>query len=82
MRGSWEPNDRIAFAVASFRLAKEHHLLFSNEKCASAKALTRPLLEAALRTIWIDEDASEPEIINLTKGRDRLPLLKELNDLS
>jgi len=66
------------------RLAKGHHssihILFSNDKCASAKALARPLLEAALRTIWIAEDASEPDIINLTKGRGRLPLLKELND--
>ena len=54
-RGDWEPNDRIAFAMASFRLAQEHHssihLLFSFNKHASANALARPLLEAGLRTI-------------------------------
>ena len=83
VRGSWEPNDRVAFSMASFRLAKEHHssihLLISNDKSASARALTRPMLEAALRVIWIAEDAGEQEIINLTKGRGIVPLLGELN---
>jgi hypothetical protein len=85
MRGSWEPNDRIAFAMASFRLAQEHHcsthLLFSNDKCASARALARPVMEAGLRTIWLLEEASERDITELAKGRERLPLLGDLNRL-
>jgi hypothetical protein len=82
LRGSWEPNDRIAFAMASFRLAQEHHssihLLFRNNKSASANALVRPILEAGLRTIWLAQDASDQKIIAIAKGRE-LPLLGELN---
>jgi hypothetical protein len=85
LRGSWEPNDRIAFAMASFRLAQEHHrsthLLFSNDGCSSARALARPLMEAALRSVWLLEEASERDIIELAKGRERLPLLGDLNRL-
>jgi hypothetical protein len=85
MRGSWEPNDRIAFAMASFRLAQEHHcssnLLFSNDKCASARALARPLMEAGLRTVWLLEEASERDITELAKRREKLPLLGDLNRL-
>jgi hypothetical protein len=82
LRGSWEPNDRIAFAMASFRLAQEHHssihLLLRHNKCASANALARPVLEAGLRTIWIVDDASEGEIEGIVKGRE-FPILGELN---
>jgi hypothetical protein len=85
MRGTWEPNDRIAFAMASFRLAQEHHcsthLLISNDKCSSARALARPLMEAGLRTVWLLDEASERDIIELAKGRERLPLLGNLNRL-
>jgi hypothetical protein len=73
LRGSWEPNDRIAFAMASFRLAQEHHsatlLLFRHDKRTSANALARPLLEAGFRTIWLIEDASDQEIKAIVKGR-------------
>jgi hypothetical protein len=72
-RGSWEPNDRIAFAMASFRLAQEHHsatlLLFRHDKPTSANALARSLLEAGFRTIWLIEDASDQEIKAIVKGR-------------
>lgn len=72
LRGSWEPNDRIAFAMASFRLAQEHHsaslLLFRHNKPMSANALARPLLEAGFRTIWLIEDASDQEIKAIVKG--------------
>src|SRR5580658_511558 len=85
MRGSWEPNNRLAFAMASFRLAQEHHcsthLLISNDKCSSARALARPLMEAGLRTVWLLDEASERDIIELAKGRERLPLLGNLNRL-
>jgi hypothetical protein len=83
LRGSWEPDNRLAFAMASFRMAQEHHssihLLFSADKCASARALARPLLEATTRTVWIAEDASDVDIMNLAKGRG-VPLLKELSE--
>ncbi|RZU40192.1 DUF6988 family protein [Edaphobacter modestus] len=82
--GSWEPNDRIALAVASFELALEHHssihLLLRHNKCASANALARPLLEAALRTTWLAEKASEKEISGILKGRN-VPILGELNSV-
>ena len=43
LRGAWEPNDRIAFAMASFRLPQEHHssihLRFDHNKSVSANAL-------------------------------------------
>src|SRR5437868_6649832 len=82
LRGSWEPSDRIAFAMASFRLAQEHHsatlLLFRHDKPKSANALARPLLEAGLRTIWLIEDASEQEITAIIKGR-AMPIFGELN---
>jgi hypothetical protein len=82
MRGSWEPNNRVAFAMASFRLAQEHHssihLLLRHNKCASANALARPALEAGLRTIWIVEDASDGEIEGIVNGRE-FPILGELN---
>ena len=82
LRGSWEPNNRIALTVASFRLAQEHHgaihLLISNGKYASANALARPMLEAALRTIWIAEDASDKQISRLLKNGGGLPLLGTL----
>jgi hypothetical protein len=83
LRGTWEPNDRIAFAMASFRLAQEHHasihLLFGNNKPSSANALARPLLEAALRVVWIAEEASNQEISALANGRESvIPLLGEL----
>jgi hypothetical protein len=85
MRGSWEPNDRIAFAMASFRLAQEHHcsshLLISNDKCSSARALARPVMEAGLRTVWLLEEATERDITELAKGREKLPLLGDLNRL-
>jgi hypothetical protein len=81
-RGSWEPNDRIAFAMASFRLAQEHHsatlLLFRHDKPTSANALARPLLEAGFRTIWLIEDASDQEIKAIVKGR-AMPIFGELN---
>jgi hypothetical protein len=85
MRGSWEPNDRVAYAMASFRLAQEHHssihLLISNDRCASARALVRPLFEAGLRTVWFLEEASDQEIIAIARGREKLPTLGELNRL-
>lgn len=81
MRGSWEPNDRIALSVASFRLAQEHHaslhLLYQHGKFSSAKALTRPLIETGLRTLWIAEIASDEKLQNVMKGRE-LPLLGKL----
>jgi hypothetical protein len=84
MRGSWEPNDRIAFAMASFRLAQEHHhsirLLFEHNKFASANALARPLVEAGLRTLWLAEDASEAQIVDIVRGKGRTPLLTDLNN--
>lgn len=84
LRGSWEPNDRIALAVASFRLALEHHssihLLFRHNKRASANALARPLLEAALRTIWLAEKASEKKISGILKGG-QVPMLGELSSV-
>jgi hypothetical protein len=83
MRGSWEPNDRIAYAMASFRLAQEHHssihLLISNDRCASARALARLLVEAGLRTVWFLEEVSDQEIIAIARGREKLPTLGELN---
>lgn len=83
LRGSWEPDDRIALAMASFRLAQEHHgsihLLFSKGKNASARALVRPVIEAALRVIWLLEDASHSEITAIVKGRE-LPILGTLKD--
>ena len=82
-RGAWEPNDRIALAMASFRLTREHHgsmhLLFSHNRDISAKTLARPLLEVALRTLWIAEDASDQEIADVLNGRGTLPLLGILN---
>ena len=83
LRGAWEPNDRIAFAMASFKLAQEHHvsihLLTRHAKYASANALARPLLEAALRTIWFVEDATPDEIVAISKGRNSaVPLLGNL----
>jgi hypothetical protein len=80
LRGAWEPNDRIAFAMASFRLAQEHHssihLLFRHNKPASANALARPLVEAGLRTVWIAEDATDQEISAIARGRESvIPLL-------
>ena len=81
MRGAWEPNDRIALSMASFRLSQEHHgslyLLYQHGKFASAKALIRSLIEAALRTIWIAETASDERLSAVLKGR-KLPLLGEL----
>jgi hypothetical protein len=69
--GHWEPNDRIALAVASFRLALEHHssihLLFRHNKRASANALARPLFEAALRTVWFADVASEKQISGIRR---------------
>jgi hypothetical protein len=83
LRGSWEPDNRIAFAMASFRLTQEHHnsihLLLGHNKFASANALARPVLEAGLRTIWIIEDASDREIDGIAKGRE-FPILGELNN--
>jgi hypothetical protein len=85
MRGSWEPNDRIAYAMASFRLAQEHHrsihLLISNDRCASARALARPLVEAGLRTVWFSEEASDQKILAIASGREKLSTLGELNRL-
>lgn len=85
MRGSWEPNDRIAYAMASFRLAQEHHasshLLIANDKRSSARALARPVMEAGLRTVWLLEEASDRDIFELSRGRERLPLLGDLNRL-
>lgn len=83
LRGAWEPNDRIAFAMASFRLAQEHHsaihLLFHHNKSTSANALARPLLEAGLRTVWMVEDATDQEIRAIAKGRESaIPLLGKL----
>lgn len=82
--GYWEPNDRIALAVASFRLALEHHssihLLFRHNKRASANALARPLFEAALRTAWFADVASEKQIRGILKGR-KVPLLGELSSV-
>ena len=82
LRGSWEPNNRIAFAMASFQLTQEHHssihLLLRHKKCASANALGRPVVEAGLRTMWIVEDASDGEIDGIAKGRE-FPILGELN---
>lgn len=84
LRGTWEPNDRIAFAMASFRLAREHHssihLLFRHNKCASANALARPLIEAGLRAVWIVEDASHQEISAIAEGSESIiPLLGKLS---
>jgi hypothetical protein len=82
LNGYWEPNDRIALAVASFRLALEHHssihLLFRDNKRASANALARPLIEAALRTVWFADVASEKQIRGILKGR-KVPLLGDLS---
>jgi hypothetical protein len=83
LRGAWEPNNRIAFAMASFKLAQEHqfsmHLLTRHARHASANALARPLLEAALRTIWFIEDATQDEIAAISKGRNSaVPLLGDL----
>ncbi len=83
LRGSWEPDYRMALAMASFQLAQEHHgsihLLFSRGKNASARALVRPVLEAALRVVWLIEDARGPEIAAVAKGRE-LPILGILKD--
>jgi hypothetical protein len=83
-RGSWEPNDRIALAMASLRLAQEHHssihLLFRHNKHASANALARPLLEAALRVVWLAEKATEKEISRILKGGG-VPTLGKLNSV-
>lgn len=86
LRGTWEPNNRIAFAMASFRLAQEHHrairLLILHNKSASANALIRPLVEAGLRTIWFIEGATDKQIAAVATGRESaIPLLGELNSL-
>jgi hypothetical protein len=82
VRGSWEPNDRIALAMGTFVLAREHHssihLLFGHNKRVSANALMRPLLEAALRTVWLAEKATEEEINAFLKRERKLPTLGEL----
>ena len=48
LRGTWEPYDRIVFAMALFWLAQEHHssihLLYRHNKSASANALAGPLI--------------------------------------
>lgn len=81
MYESWAPNDRIALAVASFRLVLEHHgsihLLFRHNKNASANALARPTFEAALRTVWLAEKASDKEISGIANGR-QLPIFGKL----
>ncbi len=84
LRGSWEPDARMALAMASFRLAQEHHssihLLCSKGKNASARALVRPVIEAALRVIWLLEDASDPEITAIAKKGRELPILGTLKE--
>jgi hypothetical protein len=46
LRGTWEPNDCIAFAMASFRLARERHssihLLFRHNKPATGGTILQP----------------------------------------
>jgi hypothetical protein len=78
-RGSWEPDDRIALAMASCSLAKAHHdsihLLHSHNKDISARALARPLLEAGLRTLRVVEKASDSEIVDVLKGKENMPRL-------
>ncbi len=38
-------------------------------------------MEAGLRTVWLLEEASERDITELAKGRERLPLLGDLTRL-
>ena len=83
-RGSWEPNDRFALAMASFLLARAHHdsihLLHRHDKDVSAMALARPMLEAGLRTLWLLEKASDKEIADVLKGKERMPRLGGLSN--
>lgn len=81
--GPWAPNDRIAFALALFRLAQQHHqsvhVLFSIDKAGSGNALVRPVVEASLRSVWVADYAKSTIIEALAADPlKRLPTLGSL----
>jgi hypothetical protein len=81
LRGSWEPDDRIAYAMASFRFTQDHYkamsLLVEHGPLSWFFALDRPAFQAGLRTAWILTTASQSQMKGITRGRE-FPLLSEL----
>jgi hypothetical protein len=69
----WEPNDRIAYMLAWFNLARQHHraliLLTRSALHSSARALMRPVVEVSARAIWLGHIASDEDIERVSKGR-------------
>lgn len=82
----YPPGRRVQVALASYRIAQEHHfaisVLVDEGLYASAFALSRALYEATVKGLWLSHCATEAAAEKYAKGTE-LPLVGELvKDLS